>query len=341
MKTILGTICLVLAMLSSSWTAMAMPMPQEESNPDLCMGQIVKIAVTVDSFDEFVRNADSTSFKSIDGVLFYKNKLIAYPGLKTDESYNIPPEAVSIAAGAFAYSKEPYLRSLSFPAECMHIPSDLSFYKGLSNVEEYSVEAGNPVYASMDGYVVEKATNTLIAYPAGRKIKDLSIPDSIRIIGEGAIAYNKSLEHIRLPETLVSIGDFAFYWCDALKTIDFGSSLEEIGVSAFEACNQIKEVIFPASLKTIDPLAFGQADSLQTVFISNGCETICDAAFLGCPLREVHLPPSITYFGEQVFGDIDDYEFDGPIKIYVTKGSFAEKFVREFIPGANVITGTP
>lgn len=337
MKTILGTIFLALAILSSSWMAI----PSEESDLGLCMEQIREIALSVDSFDEFVRSTDSASLKSIDGVLFYQNTLIAYPGLKTNESYSIPPQAVSIAEEAFSYLRGPYLRSLSFPAECVNVPSNLFYANGLSNLVEYSVEAGNPVYASMDGFLVNKGTNALVAYPRGRKIKNLFIPDSIRIIGEAAFAYNENIEHVILPETLISIEDHAFEWCVALKTIDFGSSLERIGVSAFEACGNLKEVMFPASLKIIDPLAFAQAGNLQIVIILNGCESIADGAFMGCPLRDIYLPLSITYLGEQVFGAIADYEFDGPIQIHVTKGSFAETFVREFMPDANIITSIP
>lgn len=337
MKIVLRATCVLLALSTLLWTKAY----SENDDFHFLLSQAQAIAPTVDSFDQFVKEIDSPLLKSTDGVLFYCNTLIAYPGRKTNESYNIPRKTASIAAEAFSYMQEPYLRILSFPSECEEIPSDLFSTEGLSEIIEYRVADDNNVYADLDGFLINNITKTIIAYPRGKDTEVLYFPDSIKHIGKSAFAYDKNIKEIILPEELISIGDYAFEWCISLERVSFGTFLEEIGVSAFEACGALQVVALPGSLRTINPLAFAQSDRLQSVILEEGCEIIGDGAFMGCPIQEIFLPASLMFIGDDALGKIAPNIFDWPLRVHTVEGSYAESFVRSNFPETKVIFEEP
>ena len=332
MKSIIKTV-IVLFFASLLFLAVA-----ESENEELFLYESMarEVATSIDSFDEFAEEKDLEALKSIDGVLFYGKTLVAYPGLRTNETYDIPPGTTSIMEDAFTYMQKPYLRTLSFPSECISIPPSLFYADGLSEVVEYRVAAGNNLFTALDGFLFNNVTGTIVAYPRGREFTVLRMPDSVKSIGEGAFAYNEKIEEVILPDCLLTIGDYAFEWCVALKKITFGSELKNIGVSSFEACSELQQVTLPISLRVIAPLAFAQSAQLHTVIILDGCEVIGEGAFMGCPIKEIHLPSSISYIGNEVFGMIGENEFEWAVHFHVTKGSFAEAFVLNHLPRAEI-----
>ncbi len=52
------------------------------------------------------------------------------------------------------------------------------------------------------------------------------------------------LSAVSLPDTVKAIGDYAFYGCGNLETISFTDSLERIGSGAFMGCGAVKELRF-------------------------------------------------------------------------------------------------
>lgn len=59
------------------------------------------------SFDKVVVSSDNTELKTLDGVLFSADgaTMILYPPQKTDSSYTVPANVVTIGAGAFSSNK--------------------------------------------------------------------------------------------------------------------------------------------------------------------------------------------------------------------------------------------
>lgn len=75
-----------------------------------------------------------------------------------------------------------------------------------------------------------------------QKIEKLTLPETIRIIGEGAFSYMRSLREINLPNGLKEIGKSAFMVCNKLERLVIPSSVISVGMHAFNQCTKLSIV---------------------------------------------------------------------------------------------------
>lgn len=73
----------------------------------------------------------------------------------------------------------------------------------------------------------------------------LSLPTSLRYIGDNAFKGNGSLENLEIPELVdtMSIGMYAFSGCSKINKIQLPSTLTKIGDYAFNNCNNVYDII--------------------------------------------------------------------------------------------------
>lgn len=118
----------------------------------------------------------------------------------------------------------------------------------------------------------------------------ISIPTSISYQGidylvtaidKGTFVACPNIERITLPDSLKTIGDFAFADCKRLKNIQFPYSLDSIGNSAFLRCTTLEEVAFPAQISKLSPGTFYRCENLKYVNLNN-ISTIGKYAFYHC-----------------------------------------------------------
>ena len=62
--------------------------------------------------------------------------------------------------------------------------------------------------------------------------------------------YDSNIESITIPDSVKSIGDYAFEWCENLESIEIPDSVKWIGKRVFSNCEKMKSLIFKG--KTID-----------------------------------------------------------------------------------------
>jgi Peptidase C10 family. len=94
------------------------------------------------------------------------------------------------------------------------------------------------------------------AFQACEKLKNLSLPQGLRIIGDSAFLVCKALETVIIPQALQTIGDNAFERCTSLKEVNLNEGLKSIGDKAFAGCDALNEVVIPASLERLGSHAF-------------------------------------------------------------------------------------
>ena len=165
-----------------------------------------------------------------------------------------------------------------------------------------NVSPDDPVFAQIDGVLYEKATKTLISYPAGKEGNSFAVPDGILAIGDRAFIGCDSLTTVTLPEGLTTIGDEAFYGCSSLTTVTLPEGLTSIGDSAFSNCSSLTSVTLPDSLTSIGDSAFSFCSSLTTVTLPEGLTSIGDSAFSSCfSLTSITLPEGLTSIGDSAF----------------------------------------
>ena len=96
--------------------------------------------------------------------------------------------------------------------------------------------------------------------------------DGFLISKEGKlIASLSDKTHITIPESVKSIGNSAFWGCESLNSIHIPESVKSIGNSAFSNCKSLTSIHLPDSLTTIGWNAFGNCESLTTI---GNCESL-------------------------------------------------------------------
>lgn len=94
-----------------------------------------------------------------------------------------------------------------------------------------------------------------MAFREYHNLKEISIPESVREIGQGAFA-SCGLTSVTLPNGLTEIGNIVFGDCRALSEIVIPDSVTKIDVGAFGGCTGLIKVIIPDSVKSIGEMAF-------------------------------------------------------------------------------------
>lgn len=63
--------------------------------------------------------------------------------------------------------------------------------------------------------------------------KELTLPGSVKTIGERAFGNMKNLYRVTIPDSVTQIGPYAFTWCNSLFEITIGTGVTSIGEKAF------------------------------------------------------------------------------------------------------------
>ena len=167
------------------------------------------------------------------------------------------------------------------------------------------------------------------------KIKKITIPNTVVIIGEDALAF-PLLETVAFEEgsQLKTIGNAAFYGCKELSNITLPDSITDIACDAFGGCEalplteydnaryfgtasnpymilmeakntEITSCTVHADTRVITDRAFNSCASLNTVTFAQNAKVveIGDYVFNGCNnLQSFTVPASVVEFGNMLFG---------------------------------------
>lgn len=139
-------------------------------------------------------------------------------------------------------------------------------------------------------------------------VESIAIPATINVegttydvtsIGSFGCAFWER-KNISLPNSIKTIGDLAFYRCDSLASINLPEGLTSIGILAFYYCTKIESVNIPNSVKTIAESAFWRCDGLKTLTLGRCLELIGFDAFTSCDsITSVTcyapVPPAVSY----------------------------------------------
>lgn len=155
-------------------------------------------------------------------------------------------------------------------------------------------------------------------------ITSISLPNSIKHIGQNAFNGCLLLTSIDIPDKVESIETTAFNRCSSLKNVKIGKDLKTIADDAFHDCYKIKNVtwnafwcaqvsafLFPSDLESItfgedvafvpDNICSGKT-KLENVVMHDNIVTIGTSAFYGCrALMNVHFSESLNEIQDNAF----------------------------------------
>ena len=140
-------------------------------------------------------------------------------------------------------------------------------------------------------------------YVDGLLLKDLTLPASVKKIGDIAFYNCTNLLSVAIPNSVTNIGSSAFYGCSGLSSIAIPNSVTNIGSSAFYGCSGLTSIEMPDSVTSIGPSAFYGCSGLTSIEIPDSVTSIGWDAFRGCTgLENIAIPNSVTSIGRDAFG---------------------------------------
>jgi hypothetical protein len=113
-------------------------------------------------------------------------------------------------------------------------------------------------------------------------LTDITLPDSIEVIGERAFAYSSICE-ITLPESLKVISRSAFGSCEKLTEVTIPQSVTTLSSQAFVFCTNLKAVYVKANI--LDLQAYTFYNSIVTDLNGN--------TYTNTALTQVYLPATL------------------------------------------------
>lgn len=147
------------------------------------------------------------------------------------------------------------------------------------------------------------------------ELTDLVAGDyTLQLEGEGVIVFNQAILSVMTVLTAVTLGT------------NYG---ETIGANAFASASALVAVEFSKTLLTIEAQAFANTKIVNLV-IGDNVTTIRESAFLGCPLKTIVLPASISVLEKNAFafatsgsttGNLNEITFKNKLNQPITFGS--------------------
>ena len=169
---------------------------------------------------------------------------------------------------------------------------------------------------------------SLFAFYSSIQLITISIPDSVKNIGEAAfnscinltdVLFNgtstitkidnyvfdncSSLINIVIPSSVTSIGYYTFRNCTSLPSITIPNLVTTIGNNTFENCISLSNIIFdtPSQLTTIENYLFIGCTSLSSILLPNSIISIGAFAFRNTGLTSIIIPSSVLYIYDFAF----------------------------------------
>lgn len=219
------------------------------------------------------------------------------------ESVSFSDDLETIGDEAF---KSTCLSEVSIPSAVSDI-GERAF--ATNKIEKINVEEDNQYYTSIDGVLFNKSETEIIDYPNYTQAEFYAVPQSVTSIGEYAFGGDiPLLKNVTIPDTVTKIENGAFMDFYGLEYIDIPDSVTEIGDNAFNGCSQLASITIPNSVTEIGASAFRYCSSLQSVSLTEGLKSIGDYAFSGAyELSNVTLPNSLNDISPTAFFNSENF----------------------------------
>ena len=191
-----------------------------------------------------------TSFSIPDSVTHIGDN--AFASCVSLASVTIPEGVSHIGNQAFDYCKA--LTSVTIPGSVTYI--GVNPFTSCERLAVIAVSPENPIFAFVDGVLIDKTEKKLICYPCAFSASAYTIPEDIICIGNHAFYRCKSLVTVSLPDGMTEIDDYAFKSCKSLASVNFPDSITYIGDFAFDDCPEFSSVSLPSGVTHIGTDAF-------------------------------------------------------------------------------------
>ncbi|MEE1253883.1 MAG: leucine-rich repeat domain-containing protein, partial [Paludibacteraceae bacterium] len=225
-------------------------------------------------------------------------------------SVTIPNSVKSIASNAFWWCTR--LTSLTIPCTVETLGNDiidedcndLTITITANSIEEYCKSSINLKLREGKCYKPRKLVI------AGKEVKNLVIPSSVKQIKDYAFYKCSGLTSVTIPEGVTSIGRAAFADSESLKSVTIPASVKSIGLAGtFQGCTALESVQWNATNCTIDQNSDGEyyspfcdLSSITSFTFGSNVQSIPAYLCYGLSgLTSITIPASVTSIEDGVF----------------------------------------
>ena len=138
-------------------------------------------------------------------------------------------------------------------------------------------------YEGNDNYVeIKEGTRAIADNFLGvnaMKVQEVSIPISIKYIGDSAFEGATKLTELELPRSLVYIGKYAFSGCHSVDDVSIPKNVTELKEGVFANCSSLKKINFGSGVKVIRDNAFSGIADVDLVNLPQNVVCVFPKAF--------------------------------------------------------------
>ncbi|WP_300757023.1 leucine-rich repeat domain-containing protein [uncultured Brachyspira sp.] len=103
--------------------------------------------------------------------------------------------------------------------------------------------------------------------------------NQIKIVESMAFMNLGNIKQITIPNSITMVGEYGFAYCYQLERLEFESGIQTIWASSFLVAEKLKELVIPDTVKSIETEAFGNC-GLTELIIPASITSIGDYAFV-------------------------------------------------------------
>jgi hypothetical protein len=163
----------------------------------------------------------------------------------------------------------------------------------------------------MSGAWLDNDSLPAFAFRGQYKLRAVTLPDNLRIVGEYAFSQCLALEWIVLPASVMKLGDCCF-WCNAFTSLHWPSGLEHIGIGALESA-RFRSIYLPEGVRFIGEVAFKDNQRLSDVVLPASLQEYNSSMFQNCiALERVYCKSAVPPLNVQ--GKIIDNGLDSDLR---------------------------
>ena len=167
------------------------------------------------------------------------------------------------------------------------------FCSRLPKLANINILSNDKKYSSIDGVLCNKDGSELLLYPKGNKRSTYTVPDGVTKINYEAFSGCTSMKSITIGSGVEGLDDSFISFCRRLANINVSPNNKNY--------SSIDGVLFNKDGSKL--LAYPRGNERSKYTIPDGVTTICKNAFLGCYIKTLTIPVSVTEIESNAFGN--------------------------------------